>query len=104
MVYPIWATPGAVVATGIAMAGLLTTSVSAGHENVAIVERSHREDGDDDAGATEGGTGEGDALGEIHEGAVNLLYVLITLHIGGVLFESRRSGRNLAGEMLPGPR
>ena len=39
---------------------------------------------------------------EVHETAVNLLYVLIALHIAGVAFETRRSGREILLAMLPG--
>jgi cytochrome b len=48
--------------------------------------------------------GEENPLGETHEAAVNLLYVLIVLHLGGVIFETRRSGRGLVLAMLPGRR
>jgi hypothetical protein len=41
----------------------------------------------------QGREGEEKPLGETHEAAVNLLYVLIVLHLGGVIFETRRSGR-----------
>ena len=38
---------------------------------------------------------------EVHEIAVNLLYVLIALHLAGVAFETRRSGREVVSAMLP---
>ena len=38
----------------------------------------------------------------MHEIAVNLLYVLIALHLAGVMFETRRSGREIVGAMIPG--
>lgn len=44
----------------------------------------------------------GEWLEELHEVAVNLLYVLIALHLLGVVFETRRSGRQIVGAMLPG--
>jgi cytochrome b len=37
---------------------------------------------------------------EVHEVAVNLLYALILLHIAGVAFETRRSGRQILLAML----
>jgi cytochrome b len=40
----------------------------------------------------------------LHEGAANLLYGLILLHIAGVVFESRRQRRGLALAMVPGER
>ncbi len=50
-------------------------------------------------GEEEGGE---EALEEVHEIAVNLLYVLIALHLMGVVFETRRSGREIVRAMLPG--
>jgi len=41
-------------------------------------------------------------LGEVHELAVNLLYVLIALHLAGVLFETRRAGQQIVRAMIPG--
>lgn len=55
--------------------------------------------------ADEGGEGEkeGEELfEELHEIAVNLLYLLIALHLAGVVFETRRSGREVVGAMIPG--
>lgn len=53
--------------------------------------------------AGEGGEDEGEeALEEMHEIAVNLLYVLIALHLAGVVFETRRSGRQIVQAMIPG--
>ena len=40
--------------------------------------------------------------GEVHETAVNLLYILIVLHVAGVAFETRRSGKEILLAMLPG--
>ncbi|MDZ4277165.1 MAG: hypothetical protein U0995_14065 [Erythrobacter sp.] len=37
----------------------------------------------------------------MHETAANLLYLLILLHLAGVLFETRRSGRQVLVAMLP---
>ena len=55
----------------------------------------------DDGG--EGGEGEADEVfEEVHEIAVNLLYLLIALHLMGVIFETRRSGHEVVGAMLPG--
>lgn len=39
---------------------------------------------------------------ELHEGAVNLLYILIGLHILGVLLETMRAGPHILGRMLGG--
>lgn len=42
-------------------------------------------------------------LTEVHEVAVNLLYLLVALHLAGVIFETRRSGRRIVTAMLPWP-
>jgi cytochrome b len=52
--------------------------------------------------ADEGGEGGEELFEEMHEIAVNLLYVLIALHLAGVIFETRRSGREIVGAMIPG--
>jgi cytochrome b len=57
----------------------------------------------DEAEEGDRGEGKGDELfEEVHEVAVNLLYLLIALHIAGVIFETRRSGREIVGAMIPG--
>lgn len=111
MVYAIWATLGLIIASGIAMAGIPATAgaeaqspaltASAGQEA-----DEHDEDDDDEgeAGEGKGGEHEEGPLTEIHEVAVNLLYALILLHLAGVAFETRRSGRHIAMAMLPGRR
>ena len=59
--------------------------------------REMREDG--------AGEGEGDeVIEEIHEVAANLLFILAGLHLLGVAFEMRRSGRGILTAMLPGAR
>lgn len=105
MVYAIWSCLGAVIASGIAMAGLPGQVRNERSETVvsasAEIERGEdAEEHDGDEGG-EGGEEEG-PLGEIHEVAVNLLYLLIALHIAGVVFEMRRSGREVVLAMLPG--
>ena len=39
---------------------------------------------------------------EVHEAAVNFLYLLIFLHIVGVTFETMRSGKRTVASILPG--
>lgn len=111
MVYAIWGTLLVIIATGVAMAGLLPASgterrveQSASSAATAGSVMEAAEEGEDDAAEDGKGEREGgeSPLGEVHEAAVNLLYGLILLHIGGVLFESRRQKRNLALAMLPG--
>lgn len=124
MTYAIWATLLVTIASGIAMSGPPPVDPAA--------EKGEREEGEavvatltdklfqfvipparadeDERGGTEqvaeGGEGaESDSsewLEEMHEIAVNLLYVLIALHLAGVIFEMRRSGREVVGAMIPG--
>lgn len=41
---------------------------------------------------------------ELHEASANILLLLATLHVGGVILESRLSGRNLVRTMISGRR
>ena len=104
MVYAIWSMLGVIIASGIAMAGppstafLDRTGRSGEVTQKVAVERSDH-DADEAAG---GAGGEESVWEEVHETAVNLLYILIALHIAGVVFETRRSGREILLAMLPG--
>jgi cytochrome b len=112
MAYAIWGTLLVVIASGVSMAGLPGTakaehapaqaaaSREAGHEAEEASEHEEVNGGEE---GDEGGESE-EAAEEIHETAVNLLYLLILLHIAGVVFESRRQKQNLALAMLPGHR
>ena len=115
MVYAIWSTLAVIIVTGVLMAnapaeakspaaGPLAAEASA----VRNEAREHEEIGEEaeEHEGAEGGEGHGEegALAEVHETAVNLLYVLIVLHIAGVVFETRRSGRRIVLAMLPGRR
>jgi cytochrome b len=104
MVYAIWSMLGVIVASGIAMAGPPSTALVDRAERSGDVSRQlvvEQGDHDDDDEA-EGAGGEDGAWEEVHETAVNLLYILIALHIAGVAFETRRSGREILLAMLPG--
>ncbi|MFN3516918.1 MAG: cytochrome b/b6 domain-containing protein [Novosphingobium sp.] len=90
--------------------------------NKGVQEHGDEKDGNDEAAArlpaalgaviiapayagegAKGGEGEADEVfKEVHEVAVNLLYLLIALHLMGVIFETRRSGYEVVGAMLPG--
>jgi cytochrome b len=94
MVYAIWGTLGIVIASGIAMAGL--PPIAAAHPDHAVEQAASPDEDERE--------GEDSPLAETHETAVNLLYVLIVLHLGGVMFETRRAGRGLVLAMLPGRR
>ncbi len=124
MAYAIWATLLVISASGIAMAGPPPADPSAvrgergeargeeggneEHEAAAthipaaigslLIAPAHADDGEEEG---EGGEGE-ELLEEVHEVAVNLLYVLIALHLAGVVFETRRSGHQIVGAMIPG--
>ena len=66
-------------------------------EHSAAYAASGSEEDDEDKGGEE----EEGVLAEIHETAANLLYILILLHIAGVIFETRRSGRQVLVAMSP---
>lgn len=106
MVYAIWSCLCVIIATGIAMAGfppqgesheegrpaaLVSAESGEEHERAGQAEEVHESGEDHDEGGME----------ELHEIAVNLLYLLIVLHIAGVVFETRRSGRQVVLAMLP---
>lgn len=116
MVYALWITLGVIVATGLAMAGPSAPDgntqaiIVAGDERASVPvqtvdattaqaeergewDEDHEEESDD-----EGESG----WEEAHEMAVNLLYVLVALHVLGVMFESRRTRSPLIRAMLPG--
>lgn len=103
MVYAIWGCLLTIIATGIAMAGPPPFSLAdndAGQRSATESVRSDQHGEEHD----EGGEEEEGLLGEVHETAANLLYLLILLHLAGVLFETRRSGRQVLVAMLPLPR
>lgn len=101
MVYALWGTLMVVGATGISMAGSPfappTTPVSSewpvdAPRHVGAHEEAERDEE------------EKGVIGEIHEAAATLLLILAAFHVAGVAVESRRSGRNLAREMVTGAR
>jgi cytochrome b len=104
MVYAIWSMLGVIIASGIAMAEPPSTAFLDRAERSGDVGRQLVvEQGDhDDDDVPEGAGGEDSVWEEVHETAVNLLYILIALHVAGVAFETRRSGREILLAMLPG--
>lgn len=105
MVYAIWGCLLTIIASGMAMAGAPPwTAETRDHEqrSVAVADRgeAHEEEGEE-AGEKPGRDREDGPLGEIHETAANLLYLLVLLHLAGVLFETRRSGRQVLVAMAP---
>ena len=98
MVFAIWSCLLTIIGTGMVMAGPPPWDVAEGEsEHSAVYAASGSEEGDED----EGGEEEEGVLAEIHETAANLLYILILLHIAGVIFETRRSGRQVLVAMSP---
>jgi cytochrome b len=105
MVYAVWATLAVIIGSGIAMAGLpgsqahhgRTVATAGAPATGALI--SDEADEEHEGGGT-GGEREEGPLAEVHEAAVNLLYALILLHLAGVAFETRRSGRQIVLAML----
>ncbi len=119
MAYAIWATLLVIVASGIAMSGPPPADPAAvkGEQSEEQAAKSDLpsfvlqtlipparadEDEGEEAGERAGENESDEWLEEVHEIAVNLLYVLIALHLAGVVFETRRSGREVVGSMIPG--
>lgn len=108
-VYAMWACLAAVIGTGVAMAGPPSLTPVAAERGAAEADGGREGAGAGGAGEGEGegeGQGEGEGgdemLEELHEAAVYLLYLLIALHLGGVLFESSRHGGAVVARMMPG--
>lgn len=104
MAYAIWACVGVIVASGIAMAGAPPATEPGTPAAQLMYGEGGEHEGEEGEEGEEGGEGgeAGEVFEEVHEVAVNLLYVLILLHIGGVAFETARSGRRTILAMLPG--
>ena len=101
MVYAIWGCLLTIIATGIAMAGPPPwdgAEREEEHRSIAVSGESHDEASEEEDGEEEGEEG---LLEEIHETAANLLYLLILLHLAGVIFETRRSGKQVLVAMAP---
>jgi cytochrome b len=106
MVYAIWSTLAVIIVTGVLMASAPAKleGQPGAAPPAATAQRLEREEGEEHEGREGGEEHEEGPLTEVHETAVNLLYVLIVLHIAGVFFETRRSGRRIVLAMLPGRR
>jgi cytochrome b len=115
MVYALWATMAVVISTGVAMSGLpgASTPVAQAGSNALLASplsdeegEEHEEDEAHESGEASGGAGQiagvdEEVMEEVHEIAANLLFVLAGLHLLGVAFETRRSGRWVVSAMLP---
>ncbi len=98
MVYAIWGCLLTIIATGIAMAGPPPwdgETEAANQGGTTVSTQSREDEGEEEHEEEEG------ALGEVHETVSNLLYLLILLHLAGVIFETRRSGRQVIMAMAP---
>lgn len=120
MAYAIWATLAVVAVTGLAMSGVPGTASARVEAPVApavtaplapVAAEADEESEDGGEGGEEGEEGKGaegregpEWIEEVHEVAANLLFVLAALHIGGVLFETRRSGPAVIRRMTGGVR
>lgn len=106
MVYAIWTCLATIIATGIAMAGPPRLGAMPEAEARHEAHETARSDAAYQTGeyGEEEGEEEEGPLGEVHEAAANLLYLLILLHLAGVLFETRRAGRQVLVAMSPLPR
>jgi cytochrome b len=99
MAYALWGTLAVVIASGIAMSGFPPQVRPEPGGDPAMASAGLGES-DDEASEANGGAGE--AVEEIHEGAANLLLILAFVHLGGVVFETRRSGRQVLSSMIGG--
>ena len=99
MVYAVWATLAVVVGTGVAMTGFPPAPRAYEAGELAARPGADREAEDREDEGREGG---GEGVGEVHEVAANLLFVLAVVHLAGVAFETRRSGRQVVTAMLGG--
>ena len=112
MVFAIWGSLLTIIATGIAMAGPppwnganqpgnYDAPVTSAASAEGFAQRTLHDEDEHHEKGEKGEKGEEGPLEEIHETAANLLYVLILLHLAGVVFETRRSGKQVMVAMLP---
>ena len=108
MVYAIWSCLLLIIGTGIAMSGMPGSGERHNGADAPFASlATAREDKKAGEGAGheeregEGKNHEESPLVEAHEIAANLLYLMVLLHIAGVLFETRRSGSQVVLAMLP---
>ena len=87
MVYALWAMLLLVSVTGVMLDGELFPEHESGYSQ-------HDEHDDDDEGA--------EVIEDLHEDSAELLLLLAALRVGGVVLESRLSGRNLVRPMIFG--
>ena len=100
MAYALWACLAVIIASGIGMAGA-PPAIPASASAVQLMSDEYGEDVRESAGGGEESQ-TNELFEEVHEIAVNLLYLLIALHIAGIAFETARSGKRTITAMLPG--
>ncbi len=102
MVYAIWGCLLTIIATGIAMAGPPPwngEAEAAGHSTTTVAAQSRFEACEQEG--EDGEEGEEGLLGEVHETSANLRHLLILLHLADLIFETRRSGKQVLVAMAP---
>jgi len=104
MVWALWATLAVLIGTGLSLTGG-RTPVQVAADQAAV------EAGDWSALVADGASAQDDegkamrhTIEEVHETAGNLILIMVLLHIGGVVVESRALRRNLVAPMLFGGR
>lgn len=101
MAYALWAVLAVVITTGI----LQQSAPFPDDDHAAFgiaAQADEPNEREDDRERDDDGNDAGEVVEEIHEIAANLLLVLAALHVGGVVFEQRRSGANLVRAMTIG--
>lgn len=106
MVYALWSCLAVIIASGIAMSGPPPANPNVReadeqHTNAALHGTVDSDEVKDREEADEAREDDEKVLEEVHEVAVNLLYLLIALHLLGVLFETMRHGQGTIRAMIP---
>jgi cytochrome b len=101
MAYALWASLAVVIASGIAMTGFPPKVQAEGGERPAAAASVLTHE-DEEAGESGEGEEGGEIAEEVHEIAANLLLALAALHLLGVAFETRCSGRQIVLSMIGG--
>lgn len=106
MAYALWICLAVIIGSGIGMSGA-PPAIPYPVNAAQIMSEGDEESEYEGYAEEESAYGEGESeevLEEVHEAAVNILYLLILLHIAGVALETARSGRRTITAMLPGGR
>lgn len=101
MAYALWASLAVVIASGIAMTGFPPRVPAEDGDRPAVAAMVLTDEEAGEEAGEAGGEGE-EIVEEVHEIAANLLLALAALHLAGVAFETRRSGRQIVLAMIGG--